>query len=74
MIGQSSIIAPSGEIVAMCSTIEDEIAFARCNLERTTIYKNAVFNFAAHRRPEHYSLITAQAGAASPLGKEAFKL
>jgi predicted amidohydrolase len=66
MIGQSAIIAPSGEIVAMCSTLEDEIAFARCDLDKTHIYKNAVFNFAAHRRPEHYSLITERAGAVAP--------
>ncbi len=65
MIGQSAIIAPSGEIVAMCSTLEDEIAFARCDLDRTRIYKNAVFNFSAHRRPEHYGLITAPVGTTS---------
>lgn len=62
MIGQSSIIAPSGQIVAMCSTLGDEIAFAKCDLDQTKIYKNAVFNFGAHRRPEHYGLITAHAG------------
>ena len=66
MIGQSSIISPSGEIVAMCSTLEDEIAFARCDLDRTAVYKHAVFDFAAHRRPEHYGLITSQKGAISP--------
>ena len=59
MIGQSSIIAPSGEIVAMCSTLEDEIAFAKIDLDKTQIYKNAVFNFTAHRRPEHYQSISA---------------
>jgi len=30
MIGQSAIIAPSGEIVALCSTLGDELATARC--------------------------------------------
>ena len=57
MIGQSSIISPTGEIIAMCSTLDDEIAFARCDLDLTRISKQAVFNFSAHRRPEHYGLI-----------------
>lgn len=56
--GQNSIISPTGEIIAMCSTLDDEIAFARCDLDLTRVSKEAVFNFSAHRRPEHYSLIT----------------
>jgi len=63
MVGQSSIISPTGEIIAMCSTLEDEIAFARCDLDLTRVSKEAVFNFAAHRRPEHYGLICQTAGA-----------
>jgi predicted amidohydrolase len=66
MVGQSSIISPSGEIVAMCATLEDEIAFARCDLDLTRLSKQAVFNFAAHRRPEHYGLICQVAGALEP--------
>ena len=62
MVGQSSIISPTGEIIAMCSTLDDEIAFARCDLDLTRISKEAVFNFAAHRRPEHYRLICELAG------------
>jgi predicted amidohydrolase len=57
MVGQSSIISPTGEIIAMSSTLEDEIAFARCDLDLTRISKEAVFNFSAHRRPEHYGSI-----------------
>lgn len=65
-IGQSCIIAPSGEIVAMCSTLEDELAVASCDLDQAQRYKQTTFNFAAHRRIEHYGLITAQTGAVSP--------
>ena len=68
-IGQSCIIAPSGEIVAQCTTLGDEIAVARCDLDRCKIYKEAIFNFAAHRRPEHYGLIVERTGAGKPLGK-----
>ena len=60
MIGQSSIISPTGEVIAMCSTLDDEIAFARCDLDLTKISKQAVFNFSAHRRPEQYGLICAE--------------
>ena len=32
LLGQSCIIAPTGEIVAMCSTAEDELVTAACDL------------------------------------------
>jgi predicted amidohydrolase len=65
-LGQSQIIAPSGETVAMCTTLGDELAVARCDLDLTASYKSTVFNFARHRRPEHYKLITERTGAKSP--------
>jgi N-carbamoyl-D-amino-acid hydrolase len=65
-LGQSQIISPSGETVAMCSTLGDELAIARCDLDLTTSYKSTVFNFARHRRPEHYKLITERTGARLP--------
>src|SRR5215469_14418983 len=33
MIGQSAIIAPSGEIVAMCNSLEDQLIVHRCDLD-----------------------------------------
>jgi predicted amidohydrolase len=66
MIGQSAIIAPSGEIVAMCATLGDELAAARCDLDAARSYKETVFNFARHRRPEHYRLIVDRTGAEPP--------
>ena len=69
MIGQSAIIAPSGEIVAQASTLEDELIVATCDLDRCHAYKSTVFNFAAHRRPEHYGLIVERTGAGKPLGE-----
>ena len=66
MIGQSQIIAPSGETVAMCATLEDELCVARCDLDLTRSYKETVFNFARHRRPEHYRLIVDRTGAEPP--------
>lgn len=66
MIGQSCIIAPSGEIVAQASTLGDELIVHRCDLDFGAPYRADIFNFAAHRRPEHYRLITERTGAVPP--------
>ena len=66
MIGGSCIIAPSGEIVAACSTKGDELAIARCDLDLCLSYKKTTFNFDRHRRPEAYGLITQRRGAMEP--------
>lgn len=62
-IGNSIIVAPSGEIVGACSTLGDECAFARCDLDLTLSYKNTVFNFAKHREPQAYGMIVERKGA-----------
>ena len=62
MIGQSCIIAPSGEIVAMCRTLDDEVITYDCDLEAGAHYRKTIFNFALHRRIEHYQLISEQTG------------
>ena len=66
MIGQSAIIAPSGEIVAQAATLGDELITARCDLDLARSYKDTIFNFARHRRPEHYRLIVDRVGAEPP--------
>jgi predicted amidohydrolase len=66
LIGQSAIIAPSGEIVAQAATLGDELVTARCDLDLTRSYKDTIFNFARHRRPEHYRLIVDRVGAEPP--------
>jgi hypothetical protein len=65
-IGNSIIVAPSGEIVAACTTTGDELAIARCDLDLTASYKNTTFNFARHREPEHYRMIVERKGAVPP--------
>ena len=65
-IGGSTIIAPSGEIVAACTTEGDELAIARCDLDLCASYKNTTFNFAAHRRTEAYGMIIERTGAIPP--------
>jgi predicted amidohydrolase len=65
-IGNSIIVAPSGEIVAACTTTGDELALARCDLDLCNSYKNTTFNFARHREPEQYRLIVERKGALPP--------
>jgi predicted amidohydrolase len=65
-IGNSIIVAPSGEIVAACTTLGDELAIARCDLDLTKSYKSTVFNFAKHREPQAYGLIVERKGAIPP--------
>ncbi|HBM11424.1 MAG TPA: N-carbamoyl-D-amino-acid hydrolase, partial [Rhodospirillaceae bacterium] len=67
MIGQSMIIAPTGEVVAQCSSLEDEVISARCDFDQAQYFKREIFNFARHRRPEAYGLITERIGAGDPL-------
>src|SRR5439155_11836631 len=66
LIGQSQIIAPSGETIAMTSSLGDELITARCDLALCASFKTTVFDFARHRRPEHYRLIVDRAGAIPP--------
>ena len=65
-LGGSMIVAPSGEIVAQATTEGDELIVARCDLDLCNSYKSTTFNFAAHRRPEHYRMIVDRAGATPP--------
>ncbi|MBR1149039.1 N-carbamoyl-D-amino-acid hydrolase [Bradyrhizobium sp. AUGA SZCCT0431] len=61
-IGGSCIVAPSGEIVAACTTKGDEIALARCDLDLCNSYKRTTFNFDVHRQPHAYGLIVERRG------------
>ena len=66
LMGGSVIIAPSGEIVAQCRTLGDELIIADCDLEASHFGKKTIFNFAAHRQIQHYGLITERTGAIPP--------
>ena len=66
MVGQSPIVAPSGEIVAQAVSLEDEVIAARCDLDLGTRYRETIFNFAKHREPEAYRLIVERKGAIPP--------
>ena len=67
MIGSSVIVAPTGEIVARSLTEEDEVICVNADLSIGEHFRQHVFNFAKHRRPEHYKLIVERTGAGEPL-------
>ncbi len=60
--GGSVIVAPTGEVVAKGTTEEDEVISYDCDLALGEYIRNTTFNFAKHRRPEHYKLIAERAG------------
>ena len=63
MFGHSVIVSPTGEIAAKSLSEEDEVICVDADLDLATNLKRTVFNFAAHRRPEHYKLIVERVGA-----------
>ena len=66
MIGGSSIIVPTGEVVGQAITQGDELVVARCDLDVGLSYRNSTFNFARHREPDHYRMIVERKGAVLP--------
>ncbi len=66
LYGGSCIVAPTGEIVAQAMTEGDEVITYTCDLDLGDYIKNTIFDFAAHRRIEHYGLITERTGPVPP--------
>ena len=65
-LAESSIIAPSGEILARTTTDGDEVVWADCDLDWCRNYTGTLFNFDRYRRPEVYRRITSQRGVVIP--------
>lgn len=63
MFGHSVIVAPSGEIVAKTATENDELISFDADLDMAQDLKRTMFNYAAHRRPEHYRILVDRIGA-----------
>ena len=66
LMAGSCIINPDGEIVALAETNEDEVIVSDCDLDECAFLKRTTFDFAAHRRIEHYGLISSQTAAVPP--------
>lgn len=66
LIGGSLIVNPDGEILAEAQTEGDELLVQACDLDATQFGKRTIFDFARHRRIEHYGRITSQTGVILP--------
>jgi predicted amidohydrolase len=73
LIGGSCIVDPNGRIVTEAQTLADEIIVADLDLDLCRQGKDKMFNFAAHRRPEQYTVITERAGVIEPAAFDATK-
>ena len=63
MFGHSLIVAPTGEIAVKSQSEDDEVICYNADIDLAANLKQTMFNFAAHRRPEHYRLICERTGA-----------
>ena len=66
LMAGSCIVNPDGEIVALTQTTQDELITFDCDLDECAFLKQTTFDFAAHRRIEHYGRICSQTGAEPP--------
>ena len=66
LIGGSVIVDPDGFVTARAATEGDELLVHACDMDATAFGKSTIFDFARHRRPEHYGRICAQTGAEPP--------
>ena len=67
LIGGSCIVDPNGRIVVQATTLADEVMVADIDLDLCRQGKDKMFNFAAHRRPDQYKVITERAGVVEPV-------
>ena len=63
LIGGSILVDPNGFVVARAATEDDELIVADCDFADCAFGKATIFDFARHRRVEHYGRITSQVGA-----------
>jgi len=68
LFGGTLIAAPDGRIVGELDHQDDGLLVHACDLDATRFGKQTIFNFAEHRRVEHYALITERTGSGTPLG------
>jgi predicted amidohydrolase len=62
LIGGSCIIAPTGEIAALATSVGDEVIVHRADLDMIAICRQVNFDFGRYRRPSEYRLIAERAG------------
>ena len=66
LMAGSIIVDPNGFVVARAETEGDELIVHNADMDMCTFGKETIFDFARHRRIEHYGLITSQTGVVEP--------
>lgn len=65
LMGQSMIVSPLGEVVAMSHSLKDELIDATIDLDATKD-EEYLFNFEVYRRPDLYKIISERKGVILP--------
>lgn len=66
LMGGSIIVDPNGYVMARAETEGDELIVHACDMDACSFGKSTIFDFARHRRIEHYGLICSQTGVVLP--------
>ncbi|RAU44047.1 MULTISPECIES: N-carbamoyl-D-amino-acid hydrolase [unclassified Pseudomonas] len=66
LMGGSVIVDPNGFVVAKAEGQGDELIVHACDMDLCNFGKTTIFDFARHRRIEHYGIITRQTGVQRP--------
>ena len=66
LIGGSMIVDPDGHVRARAIGEGDELIVHACDMDACNFGKTTIFDFARHRRVEHYRRICTQTGAEPP--------
>ena len=61
-LGDTCIIAPTGDVVAKAIGLGDEVIVADCDLSAGDYNRRTIFNFEINRQLQHYGLIASQKG------------